>query len=169
MQTRTRTLCRFMHLQELLLAMALALVLAGGAVQLTHVAWTHSRGAIEAADQLQEISLLDRNWRAFVQEAPEPWRLIDEQSAEAGAWHMQLTDSQLLLTRPGSARKLTLPRNMQGAWTHEQNADGTDCWILNWAWSERVHTIEQRHEARTVAVLRRTSTAQTPTTTGEPR
>ncbi|NLF18224.1 MAG: hypothetical protein GX595_13385 [Lentisphaerae bacterium] len=140
-----------MQLQELLVAMALSMVIAGLALDLAGRTWRTCRDAAEQARFAQQSLLLRQGWQRFVHECPRPPALTPAGRLEAGDWSATVQAGQIELRRGDEVRSLPLPEGMTAAVVHEDPDSASPSWTLLLTWHSRPGRPPRHGSSRVVA------------------
>lgn len=145
------------QLAELLLAMAIAMVLAGLALQLLIQVWNETRDTYREVTCLQEIGVFRKAWRNFAEQTAQPF-VADNSGLDlrAGSCRATITpEGALLLTSQNRRRRLVLPETMTAILGTSASSDGASLAILTLHWTCREGTRVSPRWQRIVATGRR--------------
>jgi hypothetical protein len=140
-----------MQLEEVLLGMVMAMVLAGSVLQLAMRSWRYSTEAAGFAQSSQQTLLLRQGWRRFIHECPTRPHLDSATELTAGAWRATVVEGNLVLQGAAEPRRLWLPSGMTAEIQREGAPGDAERWVLLVTWPGRRSGSHEGGRTRLVA------------------
>ncbi len=140
-----------MQLQEVLVVMCLAIILAGLMIRMTAHCWEYCRDATTLARLSQETLILRNTWREFVHHCPGKMRLQNGRLLGARGWSARISDGVLYIRQNDVEKRLALHGGMHAEIQSDTASGQADAWVLRLTWNGRTKRKPSQRTARIVA------------------
>ena len=144
---------QFASLQELILAMALGMIVAGTALEVGLACWRRSRHTALLTHAVQETILLKTRWRSFVHRTSGTALLEDPHTLHIGTHRARIVGNCLTFEEPTRTKRIPLPPAASATFALEELPEGGKAIVLTLRISRKGSGRKRPHDVRLVGCI----------------